>query len=207
MIKRKSNLPQFDDFLGLGRERFEKTDLLIFHGVSGSGKSSNLNFLAYHHPFFRDESVHWIWTKHKRIEVQSVQSFKLVVVDEIVSPIQLPSVYKLLNNNQTIAIASHISPIWFRLFFSHKRTISYQTDTSIRKLSNYLTLRGVSHSQSVLHQFAKQYGSNYVDLQCILEAYSCENFDDAFRYNQKFNKIKCFSPKEWNPSMPQLKFH
>jgi hypothetical protein len=207
MIKRESNIPQFDDFLGLGRQSFEQTDLLIFHGVSGSGKSSNLKFLAYHHPFFRDMSVHWIWTKHKRFNIQSVQSYKLVVVDEIVSPIQLPAVYSLLKTNQTVAIASHISPMWFKLFFRHNRTISYQTDASTKKLSNYLKTRGIPHSTKVLRQFANQYGSNYVDLQCMLEAYPCENFDDAFRYNQKFNNIKCFSPKEWNPTMPRLRFH
>jgi hypothetical protein len=207
MIKRESNIPQFDDFLGLGRQSFEQTDLLIFHGVSGSGKSSNLNFLAYHHPFFRDKTVHWIWTKHKRFNIQSVQSYKLVVVDEIVSPIQLPAVYSLLKTNQTVAIASHISPMWFKLFFRHKRNISYQTDASTKKLSNYLKTRGIPHSTKVLRQFANQYGSNYVDLQCMLEAYPCENFDDAFRYNQKFNNIKCFSPKEWNPTMPRLRFH
>jgi hypothetical protein len=207
MIKRESNIPQFDDFLGLGRQSFEQTDLLIFHGVSGSGKSSNLKFLAYHHPFFRDKTVHWIWTKHKRFNIQSVQSYKLVVVDEIVSPIQLPAVYSLLKTNQTVAIASHISPMWFKLFFRHNRTISYQTDASTKKLSNYLKTRGIPHSTKVLRQFANQYGSNYVDLQCMLEAYPCENFDDAFRYNQKFNNIKCFSPKEWNPTMPRLRFH
>ena len=207
MIKRESNIPQFDDFLGLGRQSFEQTDLLIFHGVSGSGKSSNLKFLAYHHPFFRDKTVHWIWTKHKRFNIQPVQSYKLVVVDEIVSPTQLPAVYSLLKTNQTVAIASHISPIWFKLFFRHKRTISYQTDASTKKLSNYLKTRGIPHSTKVLRQFANQYGSNYVDLQCMLEAYPCENFDDAFRYNQKFNNIKCFSPKEWNPTMPRLRFH
>jgi hypothetical protein len=207
MIKRESNIPQFDDFLGLGRQSFEQTDLLIFHGVSGAGKSSNLKFLAYHHPFFRDMSVHWIWTKHKRFNIQSVQSYKLVVVDEIVSPIQLPAVYSLLKTNQTVAIASHISPMWFKLFFRHNRTISYQTDASTKKLSNYLKTRGIPHSTKVLRQFANQYGSNYVDLQCMLEAYPCENFDDAFRYNQKFNNIKCFSPKEWNPTMPRLRFH
>jgi hypothetical protein len=207
MIKRESNIPQFDDFLGLGRQSFEQTDLLIFHGVSGAGKSTNLNFLAYHHPFFRDKTVHWIWTKHKRFNIQSVQSYKLVVVDEIVSPIQLPAVYSLLKTNQTVAIASHISPMWFKLFFRHKRNISYQTDASTKKLSNYLKTRGIPHSTKVLRQFAIQYGSNYVDLQCMLEAYPCENFDDAFRYNQKFNNIKCFSPKEWNPTMPRLRFH
>ena len=207
MIKRESNIPQFDDFLGLGRQSFEQTALLIFHGVSGSGKSSNLKFLAYHHPFFRDKTVHWIWTKHKRFNIQSVQSYKLVVVDEIVSPIQLPAVYSLLKTNQTVAIASHISPMWFKLFFRHNRTISYQTDASTKKLSNYLKTRGIPHSTKVLRQFANQYGSNYVDLQCMLEAYPCKNFDDAFRYNQKFNNIKCFSPKEWNPTMPRLRFH
>jgi hypothetical protein len=130
-----------------------------------------------------------------------------VVVDEIVSPIQLPAVYSLLKTNQTVAIASHISPMWFKLFFRHKRNISYQTDASTKKLSNYLKTRGIPHSTKVLRQFANQYGSNYVDLQCMLEAYPCENFDDAFRYNQKFNNIKCFSPKEWNPTMPRLRFH
>jgi len=89
-----------------------------------------------------------------------------VVVDEIVSPFQLPAISKLITQN--------------------KRDISYS-------------------DESIL-SFCKIYGSNYVDLQCTLENHHGETFEDALKWNQKFNKIKSFTPKKWIPSLPQLKF-
>lgn len=206
MKKRNSNLPPFDDFLGLSRQGFEDVRLVLFHGMSGSGKSSCLHFLAYHHPFFRNQSIHWIWTKHKRVKVHSIQAYDLVVIDEIVSPFQLFSIHKLLKSNKTVAIASHIHPAWYRLFFSFKHTRSYQTDASTKNLSAYLNRNGIYHSQPALRQFSKQYGSNYVDLNCILDAHPGKDFDNAFESSKKFNTIKSFKPDKWEPSLPRLKF-
>ena len=50
----------FDDYLGLGREAFRRTRLIVFAGISGSGKSTALKFLCDHHPEFAGGSSQWV---------------------------------------------------------------------------------------------------------------------------------------------------
>jgi len=69
MRKKVQNIPPFDDFLSLSKQDFNNTRLLIFHGISGSGKSSNLNYTAHYHSSFQNQSVKWIWTHHKRFKL------------------------------------------------------------------------------------------------------------------------------------------
>ena len=206
MIKRVQNIQPFDDFLSLKKQNFNNSRLLIFHGISGSGKSSNLNYIAHHHPSFQNQSVKWIWTHHKRFKVQAIHSYNLVVVDEIISPFQLPAIFKLLSQNKNIAVASHLNPAWFKILFSFTPTLSFRTDASAEKIRRYLNKKDISFSSESILSFCKSYGSNYVDLQCILENHPGKSFDDALKWNQKFNKIKSSTPKKWIPSLPQLKF-
>ena len=206
MKKKVQNIPPFDDFLSLSKQNFNNARLLIFHGISGSGKSSNLNYLAHHHPSFQNQSVKWIWTHHKRFKVQAIHGYNLVVVDEIVSPFQLPAIFKLLTQNKKIAVSSHLNPSWFRILCPFTPTLSFRTDASAEKIRRYLSKKDISFSSESILSFCKSYGSNYVDLQCILENHPGKSFDDALQWNRKFNKIKSFTPKKWIPKLPQLKF-
>lgn len=206
MKKILPDLPPFDDFLGLSSKIFFDYQLLVFHGMSGSGKSSCLNFLAHHHPVFKNQLTHWIWTQHRRFNPDTVRGQGLVVVDEIVSPLQIPAVRSLLRTNQKVAIASHLHPLWFKLFCPSIPQQSFCTDSSTDKLSTYLDRLGVSHTQSALQFFSKRYGSNYVDLHCILECAPKKSLDYALQFSQKFNKISVQKKKNWSPSLPRLNF-
>ena len=185
---------------------FNNTRLLIFHGISGSGKSSNLHFIAHHHSSFKNKSVKWIWTHHKKFEVQNVKDYDLVVVDEIVSPFHIVPINKLLGKNKTVAIASHLNPFWIKMLCPLTPTLSFRTDASVEKIHRFLDRKEITYSESSIFSFCKTYGANFVDLQCILENYPGKSFDDALKWNQKFNRIKSFTPKKWIPSMPKLKF-
>ena len=206
MKKKVQNIPPFDDFLSLSKQNFNNARLLIFHGISGSGKSSNLNYIAHHHQAFQNQRVKWIWTHHKRFKVEAIQGYNLVVVDEIVSPFQLPAIFKLLTQNKKIAVSSHLNPSWFRILCPFTPTLSFRTDASAEKIRRYLSKKDISFSSESILSFCKSYGSNYVDLQCILENHPGKSFDDALQWNRKFNKIKSFTPKKWIPQLPQLKF-
>ena len=75
MKKKVQNIPPFDDFLNLSKQNFNNARLLIFHGISGSGKSSNLNYIAHHHPSFQNQPIKWIWTHHKRFKTRAIQDY------------------------------------------------------------------------------------------------------------------------------------
>ena len=76
----------------------------------------------------------------------------------------------------------------------------------LKKFVHILIDKGILYSPESILSFCKTYGSNYVDLQCILENHTGKSFDDALRWNQKFNKIKNFTPAKWIPTLPRLKF-
>ena len=79
MKKNRQKFPPFDDFLDLAENNFHSANLLIFHGISGSGKSSYLHYLTHHHPAFKGKSSHWIWTRHRRFNPCGIQGKDLVV--------------------------------------------------------------------------------------------------------------------------------
>ena len=197
---------RFHDFLGLANRSFEQERLLVFHGTSGSGKSSNLKFLADHHPQFRSHDSPWIWSMGKRFKVSSVQNKRLVVVDEIISLFQFSALRKLLRTNQTVAVASHLHPLWFKLLGPTLPSRSFRTDRDSAKLRAYLDGRAVQYSENALQLFCQHYRASYVELQCILERAPGLSLDQALCLNRKFDKISISKRREWTPVHPILKF-
>ena len=47
----------FDDFLQLKAASFRSTRLAVFTGVSGSGKSTAIQWLIQHHPDFQNRPI------------------------------------------------------------------------------------------------------------------------------------------------------
>ena len=206
-MKRKPRpTDRFHDFLGLANRSFEQERLLVFYGTSGSGKSSNLKFLADHHSEFRDQRTPWVWTMGKRFEVSGVRNNRLVAVDEIISFLQFPALRKLLKTNQTVAVASHLHPLWFKMLGLTLPIRSFRTDADGAKLRAYLKGRGVRYTENALQSFCRRYRSSYVELQCILERAPGQSLDHALRFNRKFDKISISKRKEWTPVHPFLKF-
>ena len=197
---------RFHDFLRLTSQSFEQERLLVFHGTSGSGKSSNLKFLADQHPDFRDQRTPWIWTMGKSFDASKIRDNRLVVVDEIISLLQFPALRKLLRTNQTVAVSSHLHPLWFRLLGPTLPARSFRTDADCAKLRAYLNKRGVRYSENGLQTFCRRHQASYVELQCILERAPGQSLDDALNFNRKFDKISISKRKEWTPAHPFLKF-
>ena len=206
MKRKPRQLDSFNDFLGLANRSFERERLLVFHGTSGSGKSANLKFLADHHPQFRSRETPWIWTMGKNFDVSGVQDHRLVAVDEIISLFQFPALHKLLKANHTVAVASHLHPLWFKILGPTLPIRSFQTDRGSAKLRAYLQAKGVSYSEEALQSFCRRYRASYVELQCILERSPGQSLDHALSFNLKFDKIMISRRKDWTPTHPLLKF-
>lgn len=197
---------RFHDFLGLANRSFEQERLLVFHGTSGSGKSSNLKFLADHHPQFRTQETPWVWTMGKPFDTSGLRDNRLVAVDEIISLFQFPALRKLLKTNQTVAVASHLHPLWFKLLGPTLPMSSFHTDRDCAKLRTYLDEKGVGYTEDALQMFCRRYRASYVELQCILERAPGQSLDHALRFNRKFDKISISKRKEWSPVHPCLNF-
>ena len=197
---------EFDDHLGLHSVSFENTRLIVFTGISGSGKSTALKFLTDHHPDFREHSHHWLWLKGKEQKSKTVRGHRLVVVDEVVNPLQLFKVSTLLRQNQTVAVASHLNPAWFRILGRRANARLYYTDTDQAKLASYLKRRNVDFSEKALTAFSAQFGVNYVDLDCVLERHPDTSLDQALSLWNKLNRLAIQPVDNGQQVLPELKY-
>ncbi len=194
----------FDDFLGLEQETFRRTRLIVFAGISGSGKSTALKFLCDHHPECAGGSSQWVWMLEKTPEVGSIHGNRLVVVDEIRDPRQLPTVARLLKQNQTIAVASHLNAAWFWPFRLAGPCRHYSTDRDCAKIGRHLSRRGISHTAGAVTEFCRRHGSSYVDLDCILERHPGRSLDQALHLSRKLDRLAIERVKQWIPVMPVI---
>ena len=205
-MNKVSKIPIFDDFLGLKNEKFQGVEMIIFSGTSGSGKSSYLSYLEQSHPYFQDIQKRWIWTMHRPIKFSLINQNELLLIDEIISPRQLLSFKHARGKGISLAIASHINPIWYHILFPLSKKRFFQTDKGVEKLRRWLKQKNVPYSNQSLHLFQKKYGSNYVDLNCLLERSSKKNLDYALNMHSKMDSIKVESCKHWTPCTPSYKF-
>ena len=81
-----------------------------------------------------------------------------MVVDEIISPFQLPAIIKLLSQNKKVAVASHLNPAWFKILCPFTPTLSFRTDASAEKIRRYLIRKRFHILQSLFCLFVKPMG-------------------------------------------------
>ena len=194
----------FDDFLELGNEKFAGTRLIILTGISGSGKTTALKYLADHHPAFHNQTKHWIWTMQKRRNHIPVRGKRLVVVDEIEEVSQLAGVWRLLMANRTVAVASHLSPVWFGPLRWLCDSRHFRTDRGATKIQSLLKSRGIPHTAEAISEFLRRHGASYVELECILERHPGRSLDQALQLSHKLDGITIEKAKNWKPMTPVL---
>ena len=156
----------FDDFLGLSALDLSSYGLIVFHGRSGSGKSTAIEFLLQNH--FRNRAV--------------------IVVDEIATPLDLVRARRLLRSSTTRLVASHVPPFLFRLFA--RRIAVFRTDRDSSKIARHLQRRGVRASNAAVDEYVRRFGATYTDVDLILERYSKGDFDRALGRFLKFDDLR-----------------
>lgn len=162
-------MSDFDDFLGLGSADFSRERLILFYGCSGSGKSTAIQFLIENHRDFSGQTS---------------------VVDEVLRFRDLLRVIPLLQRSGRSVVATHLNPMWFRLFFPFARIRIYRTDRDRAKTQRYLQRQGISASPQAIEAFVRRYGSTYTDADLILERFPSRNFDQALCRFEKFCRIE-----------------
>jgi hypothetical protein len=155
----------FDDFLNLAQFDAGRYRLIVFHGRSGSGKSTAIEFLR------------------RRMTTP------VVVVDEITTLRDFFRAQRSLRNGGTVLVASHISPLWFRLIRPTSIAI-FRTDRETAKIARYLERRGVQVSQRVVSAYARSFRATYTDADLIMERWPSTSFDESFARFQKLGHIE-----------------
>ena len=170
----------FDDHLGLLERSLSDRRLIAFTGMSGSGKSTYIDALLAGHPEFRDRPVTRVGPTP--IDWTSVRpTTALVVIDEVARSGEVVRLASLLAGGHTLLVASHLPERLLRLLGARWPTLALRTDGTPAKLARSLERRGITFSPDLLSHFVATYGSNYTDLDIVLEWGGGADFDVAYR--------------------------
>jgi hypothetical protein len=180
--------PPINDHLDLLKRSFGGVRMIVFTGMSGSGKSTCIDLLLAEHPDFagrdyvtiRPAAISWS---------EEDPSTKLVVVDELQSFRELWRIARLLRAGHMLIVASHLRPVWVRLFNMRWPATHFHTDQSTEKLQHFLKARGVRFTPERLREFGEAHGANYTDLEIILERSGGHDFDLAFERFRRSARI------------------
>jgi len=180
-----------EDFLGLASRSFAGVGLVVFTGVSGSGKSTALEFLRRHHPDFAGRD--WVTVTRGRSGLQLPRCHGCVVaVDEVVAVRELWSLAGLLRHNQVL-VAAHLPMACFLPFAGCCRMRLFRTDLDRGKIARALERRGIGFSLAVVDDYCRSYGSNFLDLEHILERWPTDNFDLSYAAFRRLCQV-CRTP-------------
>lgn len=154
---------RFDDYLGLADRSFDGVDAVTFHGASGSGKSSAVEFLRQEHPSFDTSS-----------SAETVE-----VLDDLVSVRALPELVRRLRTDRPVLAACHFHPRWLLPLRMRWRIVSFDLDPLPIKIERWLAAQEIPYTQEAVSAFCRRFGANYTDAELVLEHSPDEAFDAA----------------------------
>jgi hypothetical protein len=178
----------FDDFLGLRGCALHGVRLLVFAGVSGSGKSTAMRFLEREHPQFRGMPSAVLSPNPTPDALGDSRRF--VLVEEVQRPRELKAVVQLLRLGHTVAVASHLPLAWYAPFRLAWRCRFFQTDRDAAKISRYLSRRRLRFTEAAVADYCRCYGASYLDVAHILERFPLDDFDRAYGAFQRLCRIE-----------------
>ncbi|MBC8326400.1 MAG: hypothetical protein H8E27_12325 [Verrucomicrobia subdivision 3 bacterium] len=171
-------MTEFDDYLNLRDADLEGVRLVVFNGVSGSGKSTAIGWLLAHHPAYAGRPVTHVAGRRGQWTLPA-QHNGLVVVDDIVHARELPRLAQLLARGNTVLAAAHPHRAWFQPLRLRWRLRLFRTDTSREKLMRHLDARAIPYTREAIDSFCDEYAASYFDMNLILGRYPDRSFDQA----------------------------
>ncbi len=176
---------ELDDYLGLLGQPLAPLRLVLFHGASGSGKSSQIELLRARHPELAGREV-----AVASPEALPAGRLDVLVVEEIEFAAQLRCLAPALRRSRLLLAACHVDPRWlwpWRLALPNR---CYRLDRHPHKLARALARRGVRHSPAALAAFVARFGANYTDLDIVLEHAGVDDLDRALALFARGGRIR-----------------
>ena len=161
------------------QEQFTNIQLILFSGVSGSGKTTCMQKLLREHQEYKDQvrteitgcPVDW---PDKKLTT------KLVVIDELLCFRDFRQLLRLLRHGHDVVAASHLSPACLFLLQCFWKTRIFHTDRDPNTIYHYLEQQGIACSKPAVREFCNAFGASYVDARIVLEQYPGCCFDQAW---------------------------
>lgn len=179
-------MTRFDDFLGLDDRDLSRCRCVLFHGRSGSGKTTAIEHLLATQ--FRDHDVHRIAGPPFAATPAAVPPGAVIAVDEIESLRDLRHLLPLLRLDATFLIATHVAPAFFPVAGIVPGAV-FRTDCDQEKLGRHLAWRNVAASPAAIREYCRRFGATYTDADLIMERYPEGSFDAALARFFKFDDL------------------
>ena len=176
----------FDDFLGLGALDLSRARRVLFHGRSGSGKTTAIEHLLATQ--FRGRAVRWIAGPPYPAGPVAAEPGAVIAVDEIESLRDLRQLLPLRRLDATLLIATHVHPALFPLCGIVPDAV-FRTDRDRAKLARHLARRNVAASPAAIGEYCRRFGATYTDADLIVERCPGRSFDAALARFLKFDDI------------------
>ena len=172
---------RFDRHLDLDPGDVATARAIIFHGASGSGKSSYIDHLLHTAPALAGRPFERISGGPIDWRGVAAPASEIVVVDELLVPGDLRRVAGLLTRGHRVIAASHLAPWQTACLSLRWKTRQYATDRAPAKIERHLASKGVCFSRQTVAEFCRRFGATYTDADIILEHAGGDDFDKAYR--------------------------
>ena len=173
----------YDDFLGLSSLDVNRFELIVLSGISGSGKSSAMEFLSRRSELVRLQACHWI--EGEPLPWNEEYDAEWLLVDEVVRWADLLQVRRLLERGHRIIMASHLPDFVVRFGLIGFTMKLLRTDGQSDKLLRYLERNRINFDQQSLAQFTRYYGQSYNTMSVMLEYSGVSDLSLALKQFQR----------------------
>ncbi|VAW80424.1 hypothetical protein MNBD_GAMMA12-2862 [hydrothermal vent metagenome] len=180
----------FINYLNLQKIQFDKFDLIVFYGCSGSGKSTQIQqLLKTQYPLEQVTTISAAPIPWKKLlhDKNSLNSF--IYIDEIQQHRELSYLRLLLAKQHKLFVASHVKPAWFFYLRTQYKTCIINLDQHSSKIAMRLEQLKLTFSQTAITHYIQSYGASFTEIDIILERHPDTNFDQALSRFQKLNSI------------------
>jgi ABC-type multidrug transport system ATPase subunit len=169
-------------------DKLSDFDLVVFSGVSGSGKSTSIRKVLAEHSDYQDvpyQSIDGNPVDWKKVD----PTINMIVIDEVVNAYDFWQLIKLLSRKHHIIVASHLPEFYIKTLSRVWRCQYICVDSDYRKICHYLNSNNIIHTNSAVEEFSSVFGANFIDTHIILEQYPNCSFNEAWDRFKRNSRI------------------
>jgi hypothetical protein len=154
--------------------------LLVFTGISGSGKSAAIQYLLERFPEIEGQGYETI--VGNKLEWMPRYETKWLIIDEVINLFDAWRIRRLLKQGHRLIVASHLPASMFKVICLCYAGLYLCTDGESRKLAHYLSNKGIVYDACSMNRFISQFGQSYNTLDVVLSYSQSATLSMAMEY-------------------------
>jgi len=159
--------PAYDDFMDLSGLDLTDKRLIVFTGISGSGKSAAIWYLLRQFPEIEKQGCESIIGG--KLEWKPRYEARWLIVDEVFDLFDVWHIRWLLRQGHRMVIASHLSVSILRILCLGYAGLYLRTDGESKKLARHLDDKGIKYDAHSMNRFISQFGQSYETMNVVLD--------------------------------------